>query len=250
VIRRSTGIWAWERTLGRYGLGPVAGVDEAGRGACAGPLVVAACVPRPGDSVHWDGLTDSKLLTAAERERYYELIVRRAVDWSVVIIPSTEIDRRGVHLANVDGMRRAVARLNAAPGYVLTDGFRVPGLALPNLAVPKGDQAAACVAAASVLAKVTRDRIMVELDRDFPQYGFADHKGYCTPAHDKTLNAHGPCAEHRFSFVNVVRAGAVRPEEPVVHNSAVRGSNVVVTGGAEVGVEGSDVSAESEVSPR
>lgn len=249
VIRRSTGIWAWERTLGRYGLGPVAGVDEAGRGACAGPLVVAACVPRSGDAVRWDGLTDSKLLTAAERERYYELIVRRAVDWSVVIIPPTEIDRRGVHAANVDGMRRAVARLDAPPGYVLTDGFRVPGLALPNLAVPKGDQAAACVAAASVLAKVTRDRIMIELDREFPQYGFAEHKGYCTPAHDKTLNAHGPCQEHRFSFVNVVRAGAVRWEEPVVHNSAVRGSTVVVTGSVEGGADGFDVSAGNEVSP-
>jgi ribonuclease HII len=249
VIRRSTGIWAWERTLGRYGLGPVAGVDEAGRGACAGPLVVAACVPRPGDAVRWDGLTDSKLLTAAERERYYELIVRRAVDWSVVIIPPTEIDRRGVHAANVDGMRRAVARLEAPPGYVLTDGFRVPGLALPNLAVPKGDQAAACVAAASVLAKVTRDRIMVELDREFPQYGFAEHKGYCTPAHDRTLTAHGPCPEHRFSFVNVVRAGAVRACEPVVHNSAVRGWSVIATGVADGDADGSAMAAESEVGP-
>lgn len=249
MIRRSTGIWAWERTLGRYGLGPVAGVDEAGRGACAGPLVVAACVPRPGDAVRWDGLTDSKLLTAAERERYYELIVRRAADWSVVVIPPSEIDRRGVHAANVDGMRRAVARLAAPPGYVLTDGFRVPGLALPNLAVPKGDQAAACVAAASVLAKVTRDRLMVELDRDFPQYGFAEHKGYCTPAHDRTLNAHGPCQEHRYSFVNVVRAGAVRAAEPVVHNSAVRGSSVVVTSGAGTGPDGIDLSGGSEVSP-
>jgi ribonuclease HII len=248
VIRRSTGIWAWERTLGRYGLGPVAGVDEAGRGACAGPLVVAACVPRPGDAVRWDGLTDSKLLTAAERERYYKLIVRCAVDWAVVIIPPTEVDRRGVHAANVDGMRRAVARLDAPPGYVLTDGFRVPGLALPNLAVPKGDQAAACVAAASVLAKVTRDRIMVELDRDFPQYGFAEHKGYCTPAHDRTLNAHGPCLEHRFSFVNVVRAGAVRSPGHVVHNSAVRGSSVVATGGVESDADESGMTAGSEVS--
>jgi ribonuclease HII len=199
--------------------------------------------------VRWDGLTDSKLLTAPERERYYELIVRRASDWAVVIIPPTEIDRRGVHAANVDGMRRAVARLDAPPGYVLTDGFRVPGLALPNLAVPKGDQAAACVAAASVLAKVTRDRIMVELHRDFPQYGFAEHKGYCTPAHDRTLNAHGPCPEHRFSFVNVVRAGAVRSPGHVVHNSAVRGSSVVATGGAESGADGSGMTAGSEVSP-
>ena len=224
VIRRSTGIWAWESALHRHGLGPVAGVDEAGRGACAGPLVVAACVPRPGDAARWEGLTDSKLLTPNSRERFYELIVRRAVDWSVVIIPPTEVDRRGVHAANVAGMRRAVAQLSAPPGYVLTDGFPVPGLAQPTLAVPKGDQAAACVAAASVLAKVTRDRIMVELDQGWPWYGFAEHKGYCTPAHDEALTAHGPCQEHRFSFVNVGRARAVRSPGVVVHNSEVHGS--------------------------
>jgi ribonuclease HII len=223
VIRRSTGIWAWESALHRHGLGPVAGVDEAGRGACAGPLVVAACVPRPGDAARWEGLTDSKLLTPDARERFYELIVRRAVDWSVVIIPPTEVDRRGVHAANVDGMRRAVARLRVSPGYVLTDGFPVPGMSCPTLAVPKGDQATACVAAASVLAKVTRDRIMVQLDGDLPWYGFAEHKGYCTPAHDEALREYGPSAIHRFSFINV-RARAVRAAAGVVHNSEVQGS--------------------------
>jgi ribonuclease HII len=237
VIRRSTGIWAWESALHRYGLGPVAGVDEAGRGACAGPLVVAACVPRPGDATRWEGLTDSKLLTPSARERFYDLIVRRAVDWSVVIIPPTEVDRRGVHAANVDGMRRAVARLTAPPGYVLTDGFAVPGMALPSLAVPKGDQAAACVAAASVLAKVTRDRIMVELDREWPCYGFAEHKGYCTSAHDESLSTYGPSPVHRFSFVNVGRAGAVRALADVVHNSEVHGPRFAgagASGGAGV----------------
>src|SRR6201988_2455818 len=100
--RRDAGLAAYENVLARAGLGPVAGVDEAGRGACAGPLVVAACVPRPGDAARWEGLTDSKLLTANARDRFYDLIVRRAVDWAVVVIPPTEIDRRGVHRANID----------------------------------------------------------------------------------------------------------------------------------------------------
>ena len=239
VIRRSTGIWACESALRRYGLGPVAGVDEAGRGACAGPLVVAACVPRPGDAARFEGLTDSKLLTRSARERFYELIVRRAEDWAVVIIPPEEIDRRGVHAANVDGMRRAVAQLSAPPGYVITDGFAVPGMAVPNLAMPKGDQAAACVAAASVLAKVTRDRIMVELDRDWPTYGFAEHKGYCTPAHDAAMTTHGPSPVHRYSFVNVSRAGAVRSSAVVVHNSGVHGSRFAGAGAPSGGVMGS-----------
>ena len=234
--------------MGRYGLGPVAGVDEAGRGACAGPLVVAACVPRPGDAARWDGLTDSKLLSEVARERYYELIVGRAVDWAVVVIPPTEVDRRGVHAANVDGMRRAVARLSGPPGYVLTDGFRVPGLAVPNLAVPKGDLTAACVAAASVLAKVTRDRLMIELDREYPDYGFAEHKGYCTPAHDRALAEFGPAAVHRVSFVNVVRAGAVRGVPLVVHNSPVPGASCVAAVAAGGGADERDRSVRSEVS--
>jgi ribonuclease HII len=207
VVRRS-GTWTLQSTLDRHGLGPVAGVDEAGRGACAGPLVVASCVLRPGDAKRLDGLTDSKLLTAAAREEYYAVIVRRALDHAIIVIPPEEVDRRGVHVANIEGMRRAVAALAGRPGYVLTDGFPVRGFGAPALAVPKGDQAAACVAAASVLAKVTRDRIMVALDAEFPEYGFAEHKGYCTPVHDAALTAHGPCRVHRFSFVNVRAARA------------------------------------------
>jgi ribonuclease HII len=203
VVRSSAGNWTLQSTLHRHGLGPVAGVDEAGRGACAGPLVVAACVLRPGDAKRLEGLTDSKLLTAAAREEYYALIRRRAEDLSVVVIPPEEVDRRGVHVANVEGMRRAVAGLATVPGYVLTDGFAVRGFGTPALAVPKGDQVAACVAAASVLAKVTRDRIMVALDAEFPQYGFAEHKGYCTPVHDEAMLVHGPSRVHRYSFVNV-----------------------------------------------
>lgn len=208
MVRASAGSWTLQATLHRHGLGPVAGVDEAGRGACAGPLVVAACVLRPGDARHLAGLTDSKLLTPAAREEYFARIQLRAVDLAVVVIPVAEVDRRGVHVANVEGMRRAVAALADPPGYVLTDGFPVGGFGRPALAVPKGDQVAACVAAASVLAKVTRDRLMVELGDRFPQYGFGQHKGYCTPVHDAALAEFGPGPEHRRSFVNVREATA------------------------------------------
>jgi ribonuclease HII len=226
VVRRS-GTWTLQNTLARHGLGPVAGVDEAGRGACAGPLVVAACVLRDGDAKALDGLTDSKLLTPAAREEFHERIVARSVAHAVVVVPPDEVDRRGVHVANIEGMRRAVAGLGSPPGYVLTDGFPVRGFGVPALAVPKGDLAAACVAAASVLAKVTRDRIMVALDAELPQYRFAEHKGYCTPVHDAALAEHGPSPAHRYSFVNVRAARDARRH--LVHNG------LVVTG---TGVEG------------
>lgn len=206
IVRRTSGSWTLQTTLHRCGLGPVAGVDEAGRGACAGPLVVAACILRPRDTAALDGLTDSKLLVPARREHYYSLIVARAVARCVVVIAPEEVDEQGVHVANVAGMRRAVAGLSVHPGYVLTDGFRVPGLTAPSLAVIGGDRAAACVAAASVLAKVTRDRIMTELDERLPRYGFAEHKGYCTPEHNAALLEHGPSGRHRFSYLNVAVA--------------------------------------------
>ncbi|MEU4577262.1 ribonuclease HII [Nonomuraea sp. NPDC023979] len=200
VVRRDSGIHAYERALARRGLTPIAGVDEAGRGACAGPLVVAAVILRK----EINGLGDSKLLSAPVRERLYERIVDTA-HVGVVIIPPGEIDARGLHKCNVSGMRRAVARLSCDPGYILTDGFPVPGLPAPSLAVWKGDQVAACVAAASIVAKVTRDRLMVALDDDYPLYGFAEHKGYVTPQHRLALGAHGPCPHHRYSFVTVAR---------------------------------------------
>ncbi|MEU7817370.1 ribonuclease HII [Pseudonocardia sp. NPDC049154] len=220
TVRASAGTWTLQSTLQRHGLGPVAGVDEAGRGACAGPLVVAACVLRPGDAKRLEGLTDSKMLTHAVREEFYYRILRRAEDFSVIVIPPAEVDRRGVHVANIEGMRRAVAGLSHPPGYVLTDGFPVRGFGRPSLAVPKGDLTAACVAAASVLAKVTRDRLMVELDGQYPQYRFAEHKGYCTPVHDAALAEHGPCPEHRFSFVNVASVARVGDRVALVQNGA------------------------------
>lgn len=205
-MRRETGSWGLQGALDRRGLGPVAGVDEAGRGACAGPLVVAACVLRPGDAARLPELTDSKLLTPAARDRVYDRVIARALSYSVVVIPPEEVDADGVHASNVTGMRRAVALLDTHPGYILTDGFRVPGLTAPNMPVIKGDQAAACVAAASVLAKVTRDRIMTDLHTEHPVYGFDVHKGYITTEHGDALTAHGPSEVHRWSFVNVAVA--------------------------------------------
>ncbi|WP_197380905.1 ribonuclease HII [Mycolicibacterium mengxianglii] len=205
VIRKSSGLRTLESALYRSGLGPVAGVDEVGRGACAGPLVVAACVLGPNRLTSLARLDDSKKLTEKERERLFPLIRRYALAYHVVFIPSTEVDRRGVHVANIEGMRRAVAGLATRPGYVLSDGFRVPGLATPSLPVISGDAAAACIAAASVLAKVSRDRLMVNMDREHPGYGFADHKGYSTAAHSEALSRLGPCAQHRQSFINVRR---------------------------------------------
>jgi ribonuclease HII len=205
--RSDAGLAGFERILARAGLAPVAGIDEAGRGACAGPLVVAAAVlrtPRSGGGIPGiPGLADSKTLTAAAREEIYGQIMKAAVDWSVVIIPSADVDRLGLHVCNVSGMRRALAALRSRPGYVLTDGFPVRGLAVPALAMWKGDQVAACVAAASIIAKVTRDRMMSGLHGDYPVYGFDRHKGYSTPSHMKALARHGPCPEHRRSFVNV-----------------------------------------------
>jgi ribonuclease HII len=121
----------------------------------------------------------------------------------VVIVPAQEVDARGVHAANLDGMRRAVNGLDITPAYVLTDGYAIEGLGFPNLAVWKGDQVVVSISAASVVAKVTRDRIMRQMDAEFPLYGFAGHKGYITAAHTQALNEHGPCAQHRQSFSNV-----------------------------------------------
>jgi ribonuclease HII len=203
VIHRSAGIYALERALHRRGFTHVAGADEAGRGACAGPLVAAAAILPDGRRGEIDGLTDSKLLTPLARERIYTDVMRRALAWTVVIIPPGDVDRRGLHVCNLAAMRRALAGLSVRPAYVLTDGFPVDGLGTPGLAVWKGDQVAACVSAASVIAKVTRDRIMCELDAVYPDYGFAEHKGYVTPEHSAALDRCGPCPEHRLSYANV-----------------------------------------------
>ena len=192
-----------EQLLTNAGISPIAGVDEAGRGACAGPLVIASVVLNDPFAVELAVVRDSKEIPESKRDAVFELIHQVAASVSVVIVPASEVDARGVHAANLDGMRRAVQGLSVEPAYVLTDGYAIEGLGVPNLAVWKGDQVVVSISAASVIAKVTRDRIMREMDLEFPQYGFAGHKGYITAAHTKALNEHGPCQQHRTSFANV-----------------------------------------------
>jgi ribonuclease HII len=220
--RRDAGLAAYETVLARAGFAPVAGIDEAGRGASAGPLVVAAVVLDPDRIRRIRGLADSKLLTPAAREDAYAEVLRWALDWHVVVIDVDQIDATGLHVCNVAGMRRAFAGLRCQPGYVLTDGFPVRGLGVPALAVWKGDRVTASVAAASVVAKVARDRMMRDLHERYPQYGFDRHKGYNTDEHERALVEHGPCPAHRYSFVNVRAAAlpsdaaaAIDPMEPV-----------------------------------
>jgi ribonuclease HII len=215
VVRAEAGLYALERALRRRGFARVAGADEAGRGACAGPLVAAAAMLPPGRRGEVEELSDSKLLTPAARERVYARVVARAIGYAVVVIPPAEVDRRGLHVSNLAAIRRALAGLPVRPDYVLTDGFPVDGLDVPGLAIWKGDQVAACVAAASVLAKVTRDRLMVELAEEFPAYGFGEHKGYVTPEHSAALERYGPCPIHRFSYANVRGDGTGEVAEPL-----------------------------------
>lgn len=197
----------YEQHLAAAGLSPVAGVDEAGRGACAGPLVAAAVILDPDKPI--EGLDDSKRLTAKRREALFEIIHRNALAVACVMVEADECDRLGMHQADLQGMRRAVARLAVRPAFVLTDGFPVDGLEAPGVAMWKGDKVAACVSAASIVAKVSRDRRMVAEDERFPGYGFAGHKGYCTAVHQEHLERLGPSPIHRWCFANVVEAARV-----------------------------------------
>jgi ribonuclease HII len=195
------GLYSYGQELHRAGVSPVAGADEAGRGACAGPLVAGAAVLPP--RLYLKGLGDSKLLTERTRERLYEEITAKATAWAVAVVPAAEVDRFGVQAANYRALREAVAGLGLRPALALIDGFSVPGLGVPGQAVVKGDRLVAAIAAASILAKVTRDRMMAELDGVWPGYGFALHKGYATAAHQDALDRLGPCPEHRLSYANV-----------------------------------------------
>jgi ribonuclease HII len=194
---------AIEQLLRNAGISPIAGVDEAGRGPCAGPLVIAAVILEDPFAPELAEVRDSKEVSEHKREELFDLIMKVALSVSVIRASVQEIDERGVHAANLDGMRRAVKGLTIDPAYVLTDGYAIEGLAIPNVAVWKGDQVVTAISAASIIAKVTRDREMIDLDSKYPQYGFAKHKGYITAAHTAALKEHGPCAEHRTSFSNI-----------------------------------------------
>jgi ribonuclease HII len=185
------------------GISPFAGVDEAGRGACAGPLVVASVILKDHRSAELQQVRDSKELSEKMREELFDVVSGASISISVIVISHEEIDSRGVHAANLDGMRRAVQGLDLQPAYVLTDGYPIEGLAIPNLAVWKGDQVVTSISAASIIAKVTRDRIMRELDITYPVYGFKSDKGYITKVHTDALVANGVSPVHRRSFSNI-----------------------------------------------
>lgn len=182
----------------------VAGVDEAGRGPLAGPVVVAAVILDPLQTI--DGLDDSKRLDERRREALFPLIRQRALAWSVIEIPAAEIDRINILQATLLGMRQAVEQLSVSPGLVLIDGNRLPPLPCAARAIVGGDGLEPAISAASILAKVTRDRIMREWHHRYPQYGFDRHKGYGTPEHLRSLSRFGPCEIHRRSFAPVREA--------------------------------------------
>jgi ribonuclease HII len=187
-----------ENALRRLGLNAVAGVDEVGRGCLAGPVVAAAVVLDP--RRHIAGLADSKLVPAPERETLYALIVAGAHAWAVAAVEPVEIDRLNIHRASLDAMRQAVLALVPLPEVVIVDAFRIPDLPLPQRGIIKGDRRCAAIAAASIVAKVTRDRIMRELHVTDPRFGFDNHKGYATPEHLAAVARHGYSAAHRRSF--------------------------------------------------
>ena len=194
-------LWAPERELRARGARHVAGVDEAGRGPLAGPVVAAAVILPAGFS-HPD-IRDSKRLTAAQRERLVPVITGVAIAWAVAESPEGEIDSVNILQATLRAMERALAALAVAPDYLLVDGPTFPKVLVPGEGVVRGDRRVACIAAASILAKVHRDRLMREHHERWPVYGFDRHKGYGTAAHLRALAAHGPCPIHRRSFRGV-----------------------------------------------
>jgi len=197
--------YRFEQAAWRRGLTRVAGVDEAGRGPLAGPVVAAAVILPPGGRI--EGVDDSKRLTAEERTRLCDVIGARAVAVGVGMADPATIDRVNILEATRLAMRQALAALAAAPELVLTDYVVLDGLECPQKNLVQGDRRSASVAAASIVAKVTRDRIMEAADRDYPEYGFGRHKGYPTPEHRAALVRHGPCPLHRRTFAGVGTQG-------------------------------------------
>jgi len=187
-----------ENRLYRRGYRLIAGTDEVGRGAWAGPLVAAAVIlPKEFQLV---GLNDSKKLAAKQREKLYKQIIHRAVAWSTAAVEQQQIDRHGLSQANRRALRQSVEQLPVRPDFILVDSFNFSFKSIPGRGIVRGDATVACIAAASIIAKVTRDRMMVAHHRRYPRYHFHQHKGYGTAEHRRLLLKHGPCALHRFSF--------------------------------------------------
>ncbi|MEG0441507.1 MAG: ribonuclease HII [Oscillospiraceae bacterium] len=192
-------LWEIEQSYFDSGISLICGTDEAGAGPLAGPVYAAAVILPPG----WlpEGLNDSKEVSEKNRDRLYDEIIKYATAWSVTSVDVAEIERINILNARLLAMEQAIMKLVPRPEFALVDGNRDKGITLPHLMVVKGDSHSASIAAASILAKVSRDRYMTELDARYPQYGFAKHKGYGTAAHYAALDAYGPCPVHRPSFL-------------------------------------------------
>jgi ribonuclease HII len=187
-----------ENALRRWGFHLVAGCDEVGRGCLAGPVVAGAVILDPGR--HIPGLFDSKMTTLLERERLYDVITRKALAWAVASSPPSEIDRINIHRASLDAMRQAVGMLVPLPDMVVVDAFKIPDILMAQVGVPKADRKVSAVAAASIVAKVTRDREMQRHHEADPRYGYDRHKGYATADHLAAVALHGYSPLHRRSF--------------------------------------------------
>jgi ribonuclease HII len=195
-----------EVALWQQGFTLVAGVDEAGRGALAGPVAAGAVIlpfDQPDLMSQLNGVRDSKVMTAAERDKWAEKIKAAAAAWAVGMASADEIDRIGILPATCLAASRALDNLGVTPGYILVDYLTLPNLVTPQTALVKGDARSLSIAAAAILAKTARDTVLVAFDRDFPGYGFAQHKGYATLSHRQALIGLGPCNQHRRTFAPV-----------------------------------------------
>ena len=192
-------LWELENELFDSGIGVICGVDEAGRGPLAGPVCAAACILPRGLEI--EGLNDSKKLTEKRRDALYDVIKEQAVSYGIAFASVEEIEELNILGATYLAMNRAIAQLSVTPDLALIDGNRNAGIEMPSQTVVKGDSKCADIAAASILAKVTRDRYMLELDKEYPMYGFGKHKGYGTKDHYAAIREHGMCSAHRPSFL-------------------------------------------------
>lgn len=210
-LQRLLQLTSYEQEARSQGFATIAGIDEAGRGPLAGPVVAAACIIPEG--LYFRNINDSKQLTAAMRDSIFsELSSHPQVTFAVGIISQGDIDRVNIYQATILAMLQAVRGLASVPDYLLVDGLKLPHPTIPCLKIIQGDTLSQSIAAASIIAKVTRDRLMVEYDRQWPHYGFKNHKGYATPKHLAALEEHGPCPLHRFTF-EPIKASRPQSEE-------------------------------------
>lgn len=204
-------MWNYEHEIIRLGYKLIAGIDEAGRGPLAGPVVAAAVILPVGCYI--ESLNDSKKLSPAKRELVYSRIRELALAVSCQVVSSEYIDKYNIYNATIEAMRRSIEKLSPAPEYLLVDAVKIKGTKIPQQAIIHGDSLSASIAAASIVAKVERDKIMVKFDEIYPEYNFAKHKGYPTPEHIAAIRNYGPCPIHRKSFhPKALREGALKNE--------------------------------------